>query len=707
MRLSPAAVAPRARPALWGFAVCTLAMSWAGCNCPPKIDSINQCDGVVGVQEDRLGACTDNSECGDHYSCVQNKDKNIRCCVFAPRQCLTEADCCPGQTCPASRKQCVDSIRECATDADCGDTGDLTCQDWVDRGTTTKRCRFTACSGANKECPDGKSCFQGECMSQLPCDGACEPGKACVPTINRCQDYQNPTGRPEAACPMSCNQGFIASFIDNRNLWDTCAFADVKCVCAELPGLRSEDMGRHSAIALEPGKGTWVSTYDGQYGDLAVYHFDLNGQRLSLEYIDGVPQGTAKYGPSGARGGITEPGDDVGRYTDIAVGNNGIVYVSYYDVTNGNLRFAMRTPDGTWSKMRVDGETANLGLFTSVAVDQDGIPGISYFQRGADSAFNPAECPGTPPVGAKQFISALKFAKATTATPGPGDWSIKTLACAARAAPACNGCGAGSVCADPDTGPACYAPSSSCVLADGGGTCDTATEVCVVVSGAPRCAKKYNPSTLDDLPQGIGLFSSLAFNGKEAHIAFMRRQSTGLTTPADGDLMGVTVSGAGTAGALVLLDASGDTGYFPDVKVDPGTKKLAVAYHDATSKALKFYFANAFQTGVVTEVIDRGTGAAGSGEANWVGTDSALVFGNGGLWAVYQDATKGDLKLAKRSSSWQVQPSIATEGAVGFFADAVYNDGKLICSHARIHTKLIAATPHVDNSLLVEQVAAP
>ena len=205
----------------------------------------------------------------------------------------------------------------------------------------------------------------------------------------------------------------------------------------------------------------------------------------------------------------------------------------------------------------------------------------------------------------------------------------------------------------------------------------------------------------------MGLFSSLSFNGKEAYIAYMKRQiPTGGTVP-DGDLYGTIVSAAGTVQPAVLLDASGDTGFFPDVKFDPVSKKVGVSYHDFSSKAFKFYTAASFTAGVASEIIDSGGGTTGSGENDWVGSDSALVYGAGGLYAVYQDPTKGDLKLAKRGQTWQVLPSIATQGAVGFFADAVFNEGKLVCSHARIHAKLVAGEPRVDNSLILEQVAAP
>lgn len=684
----------------------------AGCNCrtPPLV--VKQCEGINGVQADNTDACESSAVCGDHFNCQRpTREAVFQCCIFGDRKCATEADCCPGQTCASAQKECIDKRTECSVDSDCGDRGDRFCEEWTDPQGNDKRCRFHTC-GALGECPDGQSCFNGECMATLPCEGTCAAGSACVPIIDRCQDYAMPTNRSDAACPMSCAPGFIAAFNDSRNIWDTCTLPNVKCVCAELPGLRSEDLGRFSALTVDTGKALWASTYDGQYGDLAVYKFDLTGKLINgfPEYVDGVPAGTPKYGPKGARGGIVEPGDDIGRYTDIAIGNDGAVYVSYYDVTNGNLRFAWRGTDNKWTTMRVDGDVTDTGLYTSVAVDQDGLPGITYFQKGADQAFDATTCPAPVPTGPKAFITALRYAKATSPTPGPADWTFKTLGCQSRPPPACFQCN--GVCADPGSGPSCLMPGAggACVADGGASACDSNTETCVLVGGAPQCAEKYNPSNLQDIPEGVGLFSALTFNGRDAFVTYMRRGKPAMATVAKGELVGQQVTAAGTVTAPVVLDASGDTGYFPDVKIDPVTKRVAVSYHDFSSKALKYYSAIGFMANQMTEVIDPGTGAMGSGENSWVGTDSSIVYGPtaGQIYVVYQDPTKGDLKLAKRmGTAWTIQNSIMTMGAVGFFADGVFDNGKIYASHARIHAKLIGGEPHVDNALLLNPVDAP
>lgn len=685
------------RSGLW--AVLPLLGVMSGCSCEsPPVRPVDVCVGVSGAQADRKDACEADDECGEHFGCRDVKDKaGVRCCVFLDRACTTEADCCPGQTCPADRKKCFDKFLSCTVDADCGDRGDRFCEVYTDTYGSSSRCRFHTC-GPLGECPDGQSCFQGECMAELPCGGSCESGKACVPTSDRCQDYASPTGRPDAACPVSCAPGFLATFNDPRNLWDACDLPAVKCTCAELPSLVSNDIGRHSAIAADPGKALYVSTYDGQYGDLVVVKYGLDGKRLATEYVDGVPAGSPKYGPSGARGGVQEPGDDVGRYSDVAV-SQGRVYVSYYDVTHGDLKVAVRGPDATWASHTVDGAQGDLGLYTSIGIDGDGLPGVSYFQRAGESGFDVSTCPTPRPTGPVKYITALKFARATSATPASAsDWAVTTVACMSRPAPACEGCT--GVCAKVASTPGCFTAATTCT------GCDPNNEACVDVNGVAQCADKYTPSELVEIPPGVGLFTSLAFDGKDAVIAYMRRSGPPATGGSgDGDLYAVRVNGQNTAATPVLLDASGDTGYFPDVKFEPATKSVAIGYHDFTSKAFKFYFSPQLQAGVTPEVIDNGAGVPG--EQSWVGTDSAIVFGPsaGQVWAVYQDATHGDLKLARRGASWQVQQALSTDGAVGFFADGVFTDGKVYASHAQLKARLVLGEAKLANTLHLEQVS--
>ena len=68
---------------------------------------------------------------------------------------------------------------------------------------------------------------------------------------------------------------------------------------------------------------------------------------------------------------------DVGRYTSIALDANGNPHISYYDETNQDLKYAYKS-EGSWHIETVD-TTGDVGLFTAIALDANGNPHISYY----------------------------------------------------------------------------------------------------------------------------------------------------------------------------------------------------------------------------------------------------------------------------------------------------------------------------------------
>ena len=69
------------------------------------------------------------------------------------------------------------------------------------------------------------------------------------------------------------------------------------------------------------------------------------GDEPQWHWVDGLPEGAPIVaGPSGPRGGVSEPGSDVGKYTSIAVDTEGGIHVAYYAVDPGALHYALGQP---------------------------------------------------------------------------------------------------------------------------------------------------------------------------------------------------------------------------------------------------------------------------------------------------------------------------------------------------------------------------
>lgn len=131
------------------------------------------------------------------------------------------------------------------------------------------------------------------------------------------------------------------------------------------PKSDSKDLGQYNSIATGNNKIN-ISYYDAANGHLKYVWADIN---------DNTPW----ISDSGWNISVVDDGAgtaNVGQYSSIALDANGYVYIAYYDATNGNLKYASNKT-GVWSDAIVD-STGDVGKYASIKVRNQKMY-ISYY----------------------------------------------------------------------------------------------------------------------------------------------------------------------------------------------------------------------------------------------------------------------------------------------------------------------------------------
>ena len=105
---------------------------------------------------------------------------------------------------------------------------------------------------------------------------------------------------------------------------------------------------------------------------LISYHSDTNSDLKVAHCNDAACSSAATY--------TLDFSGDVGKYTSIAIGADGFGLISYYDQTNGDLKVAHcdDTACSTATIATLD-NVGDVGRYTSIAIGADGLGLISYF----------------------------------------------------------------------------------------------------------------------------------------------------------------------------------------------------------------------------------------------------------------------------------------------------------------------------------------
>lgn len=189
-------------------------------------------------------------------------------------------------------------------------------------------------------------------------------------------------------------------------------FCDVQgtgqCQCGAVV-IENGDSGRFADVAAD-GEDAVVVSYNTTFGDLVLSRTTpAAGSITALDtfvFVDGVPEGPVVGDPNGVRGGIRDPGEDVGQHASVTVDGQGNAHIAYLDVTNRNLKYARVDRSGAQIiSMTVDADSGDVGRYTDIIIGADGTPQISYMA---------VDVAGT---------SQLRFVKASSALPqASADW---------------------------------------------------------------------------------------------------------------------------------------------------------------------------------------------------------------------------------------------------------------------------------------------
>jgi hypothetical protein len=170
-------------------------------------------------------------------------------------------------------------------------------------------------------------------------------------------------------------------------------------------------VGEYTSIAVDSNGDPMISYYDGSTQDLKFAVCDLSGS------TNGNCDQTGDWSAA-----TVDSAGMVGMYTSIAVDANGDPMISYHDGSTQDLKFAVCDlsastngncdQTGDWSTATAD-SAGTVGLFMSIAVDGNGDPVISYYDAGPNNDL--------------KFVTCDMSASVNGNCDQSGDWSSETV----------------------------------------------------------------------------------------------------------------------------------------------------------------------------------------------------------------------------------------------------------------------------------------
>ncbi len=607
-----------------------------GCFNPPVVDA-----GPDGTPCERSSDCADNEYCADEGFCVEG---------LPPGTCESDADCDGEEICvfpPQLEGQgiCVNP-HDCTVDEDC-DEGQV-CEDA--NGDGYRDCVYPGCDsddecevelGDSCELNTRPKCVARACVCQDYCGADCgEERRCCAPGGENamCIDEPGPCANEQ------CDPGF-AGVASSFGAWTAslCDYADAQCSCEELPPLPVGALGAPHVLVVDDQDNAYAVAYNATYGDVVVAPA-VSGTLEGWVFADGVPpvsdEAPIVAGPSGPRGGVEAPGDDVGSELDAAFGPDGTLHIVARDATSLVLKHIYGPPAGPFTARVLD-DDGDGGLSPQVAFDSDGAMIVTHVVRRDNTNW-----------GALRLLALADPVGAVDADYELDAFPLSGLDCEA-------GCADGEVCPAVADG-----LTAQCVPA--GMDCQGCglNDVCTTsgCQGAADPAPKKQGRAIDGadlVVSGTGLV--LFGHDPRAGTLMAYRRSTG-------DVV------AGTANFVthtVWEETDQVVGDNPVGYRDPTRYGVVSAHDDARELWLREYSV-AFSSELDAVLIDDGERrTAGNAVANHpVNLPAVKRMSNGDTVLAWQDGLWGDVHARVRNSAGELGPIqiLAGTKAAGAYA---------------------------------------
>jgi hypothetical protein len=543
--------------------------------------------------------CEDHASCPATYLCIEG--------LCAPADpCAEDGDCCPGAECVSGWCR---PTEVCDTSEDCLGL-DTACEEGL--------CVPRPCA-SDLGCASGHRCVADRCLPGAPCDGTCAGDEACHVATGRC-----------VTAECACEAGTVAIVAAGV---DVLSCESPVCACAAAAPAPGPSPGQEGRL-LNLGGALMMVSYDPVYGDLVWSIFGEDGAREDHP-VAGVPEAAPTSSEEDYRGGVSEPGPDVGRHPAAVVvaSEAGLRVATWFQhVDEGLLHYARLTPwDGAIERTYPLSLEGISGRFSCLTTDGETGALVGWVYVESDAA------------GERSRL--LRLNASSAAPDGLSDWEVTVLSEALRPlqapAPCDDTCELIELCLR-------GAQGDRCVSALAEPTCEggcPAHHVCALEGDdATTCLPRVyrEAEGVGALPSGAGLFLTCSSTPEGAIAAWYDADA--------GAIAGVR--GPGGQGEPFWIDGTpapldgSDRGRHASVTATEDGE-VTVLYQDVTGgRVLAAQQGSLGEPWEITAVHD----GLVSGGLHALGTGlSASRMANGREAVAYGDGTTGELWLAARA----------------------------------------------------------